>query len=65
MTVLGSGFSTPSMCYVMNVQSQMQPRLSFERIDFEGQRRLMLSRQSQAQGLWDTGKRQASLKDFS
>ena len=49
-------FSTPSTCYVMNGQSQMQPRPSFERIDFEGQRRLMLCRQSQAQGLWDSGK---------
>lgn len=47
-------FSVPSKCYVMSGQSQMQSRPSFERIDFEGQRRLMLCRQSQ--GLRDSGK---------
>jgi phosphoinositide-3-kinase regulatory subunit 4 len=47
-------FSTPSKCYVVSGQSQSQPRPSFERIDFEGPRRLMLCRQPQSAGLRDS-----------
>ena len=49
-------FSTPSKCFVVSGQSQTQSRPSYERIDFEGSRRLMLCRQSQNQGLRDTSK---------
>lgn len=41
-------FTTPSKCYVICGQSPLQPRPTFERVDFDGQRRLMLCRQSQA-----------------
>jgi phosphoinositide-3-kinase regulatory subunit 4 len=49
-------FSTPSKCYVVSGQSQSQPRPSFERIDFEGPRRLMLCHQPQSAGLRDSNK---------
>jgi WD40 repeat protein len=39
-------FSAPSKCYVLSDRSQVHPQPSFERIDFDGQRRLMLCRQS-------------------
>jgi phosphoinositide-3-kinase, regulatory subunit 4 len=41
-------FTTPSKCYVICGQSSVHPRPSFERVDFDGQRRLMLCRQSHA-----------------
>jgi phosphoinositide-3-kinase, regulatory subunit 4 len=43
-------FTTPSKCYVICGQSSVQPRPTFERVDFDGQRRLMLCRQSHATG---------------
>ena len=49
-------FSTPSKCFVVGSQSHMQNRPSFERIDFEGQRRLMLCRQSLNHGPRDANK---------
>ena len=46
-------FSSPSKCFVINGQNQMPSRPSYERIDFEGQRHLLLCRQSQLQGFHD------------
>ena len=49
-------FSTPSKCFVVSGQSQIQWRTSYERIDFEENRRLMLCRQSHNQGLRDANR---------
>jgi phosphoinositide-3-kinase regulatory subunit 4 len=49
-------FSTPSRCYVVSGQSHAQPRPSFERIDYEGPRRLMLCHQPHPAGLRDSDK---------
>ena len=49
-------FATPSKCFVLNGLSQSPSRPSYERIDFEGQRRLMLCRQSQQLGFRDEAK---------
>jgi phosphoinositide-3-kinase, regulatory subunit 4 len=44
-------FSSPSKCFVVSGSSSINSRPSYERIDFEGQRRLMLCRQGQNHGL--------------
>ena len=49
-------FTTPSKCFVINGQNQIQSRPTYERIDFEGQRHLMLCRQSQQQAFRDETK---------
>ena len=49
-------FSTPSKCFVVSGQSQLQSRPLYERIDFEESRRLMLCRQSHIQGLRDANR---------
>lgn len=41
-------FMTPSKCAIVSGQPTLQPRPSFERIDFEGRCRLLLCRESQA-----------------
>ena len=47
-------FAVPSKCFVVSGQSAVQPRPSYERIDFDGNRRLMLCRESVSLGLRDT-----------
>lgn len=44
-------FGVPSKCSVISGQTSMQIRPSYERIDFDGNRRLMLCRQSPSLGI--------------
>jgi phosphoinositide-3-kinase, regulatory subunit 4 len=44
-------FSSPSKCFVISGISSINSRPAYERIDYEGQRRLMLCRQVQNRGL--------------
>jgi phosphoinositide-3-kinase, regulatory subunit 4 len=49
-------FTAPSKCFVVNGMNNINSKPTYERIDFDGQRRLMLCRQSQHQLFRDNNK---------
>jgi WD40 repeat protein len=47
-------FALPSKCYVVSGQASAQNRPSYERLDFDGNRRLILCRQTKPLGSLDS-----------